>query len=81
MALKALALAQHQPIIVDAAKFEDAAASIFRDHADKRWSIVDCANFVCIKQRGTDWGLSFDNDFAQAQAGFGFTLLGAGIHT
>ncbi len=78
LALKALRLAEQETTIVNAAEFEAEALNIFRGHADKRWSVVDCANFVCIKRRGSRWALSFDSDFAQAQVEFGFTLLGPG---
>ena len=64
--------------IIDASQFEQRALDVFRSHADKRWSVVDCANFVCIRERGYRLALSFDRDFAQAQVEFGFEALGAG---
>lgn len=64
-------------LIVDAAPFEDAALDIFRTHSDKRWSVVDCAGFVCIRERQSGFALSYDQrDFRQAQTEFGFRLLG-----
>lgn len=67
-------------LVVDAASFEDAALDIFRTHSDKRWSVVDCANFVCIQERQSLFALSYDKrDFRQAQTEFGFLLLGETI--
>ena len=77
-----LALALHEMVqntavlIVDASEVEDSALHIFRTHSDKRWSIVDCANFVCIRERQSRYALAYDEDFNQAQAEFGFTRLG-----
>ena len=39
---------------------------------------MDCANFVSIRGRHSAMVLSFDRDFVQAQAEFGFGVLGAG---
>jgi len=78
LALELFALAQGSGEIVDASEYEQQALEIFRSHTDKRWSIVDCANFVCIRERQSTMALSFDRDFAQAQAEFGFAVLGAG---
>jgi len=81
LALDLLELVSITTDVVDATEFENQALSIFRSHDDKRWSVVDCANFVCIRERQSNWALSFDRDFAQAQNEFGFTLLGAGAGT
>ena len=62
--------------VVDASQFEQEALEIFVSHSDKRWSVVDCANFVCIRERGARFALSFDRDFAQAQSEFTFQVLG-----
>jgi predicted nucleic acid-binding protein len=78
LAVRLLNLAQDSGEIVDAAEYEQQALEIFKSHTDKRWSIVDCANFVCIRERHSTMALSFDRDFAQAQAEFGFAVLGAG---
>ena len=78
LAVRLLNLAQDSVEIVDASEYEQQALEIFRSHTDKRWSIVDCANFVCIRERQSTMALSFDRDFAQAQAEFGFAVLGAG---
>ena len=78
LALELYALALNSVDVVDASAYEQEALEIFRSHTDKRWSIVDCANFVCIRERQSTMALSFDRDFAQAQAEFGFAVLGAG---
>ena len=62
--------------VFDASDIEDMALNIFVTHADKRWSVVDCANFVCIGERRTPYAFAYDYDFNQAQAEFGFTRLG-----
>ncbi len=69
-------VARRRALIVDASQFEQQALDIFVSHSDKRWSVVDCANFVCIRERGTSHALSFDRDFAQAQNEFAFQVLG-----
>ena len=78
LALELLTLANRTTHIVDASGLESEAVAIFRSHSDKRWSVVDCANFACLSERQSRWALSFDGDFAQAQSEFGFKLLGAG---
>ena len=64
--------------IIDAAQYERQALAVFRAHVDKRWSVADCASFVCIRARGAACALSFDRDFAQAQYEFNFTTLRMG---
>ena len=76
-----LDLAQRSTEIVAASELEAQTLEVFTNHSDKRWSVVDCANFVCINERRSRWALAFDRDFAQAQSEFGFTLLGAAAAT
>ncbi|MBE13607.1 MAG: hypothetical protein CL744_08515 [Chloroflexi bacterium] len=78
LAVNLLNIAQDSAVIADASDYERQALEISRSHADKRWSVVGCANFVCIRERHRAMVLSFDRDFAQAQAEFGFAVLGAG---
>ncbi len=78
LALQALEMVERTTTIVDAAEFEGEAVRVFPSHHDKRWSVVDCASFVCIRERGTRLALAFDNDFAQAQTEFDFELVGVG---
>ena len=81
LALQLLNLARRSTHIVAASESEARTLEVFTNHSDKRWSVVDCANFVCINERRSRWALAFDRDFAQAQSEFGFTLLGAGAAT
>ena len=78
LALSLLSLAYDTADVVDASTLEEQALDIFKSHTDKRWSVVDCANFVCIRERRSSWALAFDKNFDQAQAEFGFSLLGVG---
>ena len=78
LAVDLLDIASSTGSVVDASELEADAIAIFRHHSDKQWSVVDCANFACIRERQSSLALAFDQDFAQAQAEFGFTLLGAG---
>ena len=38
----------------------------FQQHADKRYSLADCASFVIMRERGLDRALAFDRHFTQA---------------
>lgn len=80
LAVGLLDTAMLRAAIVDASQFEQQALEVFRSRSDKRWSVVDCANFVCIRERGSQLALSFDRDFTQAQTEFGFSVLGAGAN-
>ena len=80
LAMGLLRLTNMMVEIIDASQFEQRALDVFTSHADKRWSIVDCANFVCIRERGAPLALSFDRDFAQAQVEFGFEALGSRVN-
>ncbi len=51
-----------------------AARDLMAQRLDKRWSLVDCASFVVMQQRGLTEALTSDHHFAQA----GFTALLAG---
>ena len=77
LALRLLGIVRGPNTLVDdAAAYEQDALRIFASHDDKRWSVVDCANFACIRARRCDIALSYDmRDFQQAQLEFGFTLL------
>ena len=78
LALDVMDAAHRYASVVDAAQYERQALAVFRAHVDKRWSVADCASFVCIRERGAAWALSFDRDFAQAQREFKFTILRMG---
>ncbi|MCE2458950.1 MAG: type II toxin-antitoxin system VapC family toxin [Dehalococcoidia bacterium] len=76
LAERLLDVARRRAQVVDASQFEQQALDIFISHSDKRWSVVDCANFVCIRERGSLFASSFDRDFVQAQSEFSFRVLG-----
>ena len=76
LAVELLRLAEMTSEVVDATQYEQQALDIFVSHSDKRWSVADCANFVCIRERGAPLALSFDRDFVQAQGEFMFRALG-----
>jgi predicted nucleic acid-binding protein len=44
----------------------EAGAEMFRDHADKEWSLTDCLSFVVMRDLGIDEALTFDHHFRQA---------------
>lgn len=62
-------------LIADASELELQSVDVFSTHPDRRWSVVDCANFVCIRERDILLALSYDADFCQAQAEFAFVRL------
>lgn len=78
LAARLLEFAMDSTEIIDAAQYERQALAIFRARSDKRWSVVDCANFVCVRERGAPFALAFDRDFVQAQWEFRFTILRMG---
>ena len=58
--------------VLSADEVEEAAISTFREHGDKRWSVVDCANFHALRGHGCLQAFAFDQNFQQAQEEFGF---------
>ena len=42
------------------------AWTLLKDRADKHWSLVDCASFVIMQQRGLGQALTSDRHFEQA---------------
>jgi predicted nucleic acid-binding protein len=38
----------------------------FQQHADKSFSLADCASFLVMRERGIEQALTFDRHFAQA---------------
>ena len=43
-----------------------AGVELFRDHADKEWSLTDCLSFVVMRDLGIAEALTFDHHFRQA---------------
>jgi predicted nucleic acid-binding protein len=60
---------------IEGATLENRSLEIFRQHSDKRWSVVDCANFACIELRHCEFALAYDHNFEQAQLEFSFQLF------
>jgi len=48
-----------------------AAAERYASRLDQRWSVVDCASFILMEERGIHEALAHDQDFEQA----GFVAL------
>ena len=51
---------------------DGAAWTLWQSRSDKEWSLVDCASFVVMQQRGLTDALTTDHHFEQA--GFGRLL-------
>ena len=45
---------------------DEAAWQLFGNRLDKKWSLVDCAGFVVMQQRGLTDALTTDRHFEQA---------------
>ncbi len=45
---------------------EEAAYELFQNRPDKLWSLVDCASFVLMQQRGIASALTNDHHFEQS---------------
>ncbi len=52
-------------VLIDSA-LEQQAWEFLKAHPDKDWSLVDCASFVVMKQRGIQEALTSDHHFEQA---------------
>ncbi len=69
-----LAVAQDITVL-SADDVEEEAINTFKDHGDKLWSMVDCANFHALRRHGCQRAFAFDKNFQQAQEEFGFNVL------
>jgi predicted nucleic acid-binding protein len=47
-------------------QLESAAWNLWRSRPDKEWTLVDCASFVVMQQRGLTEALTTDHHFEQA---------------
>lgn len=54
-----------QIVLIDST-LEQQAWDFLKAHEDKDWSLVDCASFVVMKQRGIQESLTSDYHFEQA---------------
>ena len=43
-----------------------AAADLYANRLDQRWSVTDCASFLIMEERGITDALAHDRDFVQA---------------
>ena len=59
-------------VYIEHAELETRSLEIFRAHSDEGWSVVDCASFACIESRQSEFAISYDRNFEQAQTEFGF---------
>lgn len=48
------------------ASFSKKALKLYRDMADKNWSLTDCASFLIMEEEGLTAALTHDRHFAQA---------------
>ena len=44
----------------------DRALELYRQHADKEWTLTDCVSFVVMRERGITQALTEDRHFEQA---------------
>jgi predicted nucleic acid-binding protein len=64
--LAALRAASWVEIVQVDAALDAAAWSLWHSRPDKEWSLVDCASFVVMQQRGLAEALTTDHHFEQA---------------
>lgn len=74
-AVRLLQLAKETATVLQAERVEQEAVGTFVTHADKTWSVVDCASFHYIRDRECRRAFAFDEHFRQAQEEFGFVVL------
>lgn len=75
LAVQLLEDATRAAIVLKADEIEQEAVRTFRVREDKRWSVVDCANFHALRRHGCQRAFAFDEHFREAQSEFGFTVL------
>ncbi|MGA7339024.1 MAG: PIN domain-containing protein [Terracidiphilus sp.] len=67
------ALKMNESVIVApyTGEFFTEALKLYRERADKSWSLTDCSSFLLMRQFGIDAALTYDRHFEQA----GFAAL------
>jgi predicted nucleic acid-binding protein len=53
-------------IVPQTAEQFEAALTLFSERQDKEWSVVDCASFLIMQERGMMEALAYDEHFRQA---------------
>lgn len=64
--VEGLRLSPYVEIVHIDATLDDAAWQLFKQRPDKNWSLVDCASFAIMQQRGITEALTTDHHFEQA---------------
>ena len=64
--IKGLKASEYVEIVHVDALLDEQAWELFTNRPDKNWSLVDCASFVVMKQRGISEALTSDYHFEQA---------------
>jgi len=64
--IEALKTSPHVEIIHIDLAMDEAAWQLLKNRQDKEWSLVDCASFVAMNQRGITEALTTDLHFDQA---------------
>jgi uncharacterized protein len=60
-----LQVPRNQLVSIDEALLRE-ALSLFSQHADKSWGLVDCASFIVMRAHGITEAFTSDHDFEQA---------------
>ena len=64
--IESLKTSPHVEVIHVDASLDDQAWQLLKNRQDKAWSLVDCASFVVMAQRGLIEALTTDHHFEQA---------------
>ena len=64
--IEGLKLSPHVEVVHIDAGIDDQAWQLLKAREDKEWSLVDCASFVLMQQRGISQALTTDRHFEQA---------------
>ena len=64
--IESLKTSPHIEVVHIDASLDDQAWQLLKNRQDKAWSLVDCASFVVMQQRGLIEALTTDHHFEQA---------------